>query len=65
MIAPGHQAEWVKSRYSTGYNNCVEVRSVELAFLEIKDSKIAHGQTIKVSPGAFCSLVDHVKEVTS
>lgn len=61
MIEVGNQPEWLKSSRSTGYNNCVEVRSVDLRYLEIKDSKIDNGQTIKVSPGAFCALVDAVK----
>lgn len=49
--------EWIKSSHSGGYNNCVEVRPVDPRYLEIRDSKITDGQTIKVTPDAFRALV--------
>lgn len=61
MLTPGNQPEWIKSSRSTGYNNCVEIRSTDPHHLEIQDSKVDNGQTIKVSPGAFRAFVDAVE----
>ncbi|WP_405615897.1 DUF397 domain-containing protein [Streptomyces sp. NBC_01511] len=53
-------AHWVKSSFSSGGDNCVEV-----AFAGdttgIRDSKIPHGPLLAVTAGAFATFLGGVK----
>lgn len=60
MIKLGHQ-RWVKSSYSTGQNNCVEIASPQADAVLVRDTKRPAGPTLRVSPWAFAAFVAGVK----
>ncbi|WP_129767955.1 DUF397 domain-containing protein [Streptomyces sp. L-9-10] len=51
---------WVKSSFSSGGDNCVEV-AVTNATTGIRDSKIPHGPRIAVTTTAFTTFLSGVK----
>ena len=58
MIKLGAHGEWTKSSYSQ-QNACVEVKSTDVAAVDISDSKTKGSgrPQFSVSPAAFTSLV--------
>lgn len=58
MIRLGDHLEWTKSTYSTGENNCVEVRSITADAVDMTDSKLPTSDrpTVRVSAGAFSAF---------
>ncbi|MEV7390597.1 MULTISPECIES: DUF397 domain-containing protein [unclassified Streptomyces] len=55
-------ATWIKSTYSGGGDNCLEVAVDHPALTPVRDSKTApDGPTLTFPPEAWAAFVDHVK----
>ncbi|XUL90382.1 DUF397 domain-containing protein [Streptomyces galilaeus] len=54
-------ANWTKSSFSSGGDNCVEVAFVDSA-TGIRDSKVAHGPVLAVTPDAFTAFLGGVRD---
>jgi len=61
MTVPGSQPEWFKSSYSTGQNNCVEIRTAGPHNMEIQDSKTDYEETVFVTSSAFRALIGFIR----
>ncbi|MPY62938.1 DUF397 domain-containing protein [Streptomyces spongiae] len=54
-------ANWVKSRFSSGGDNCVEVAFGASETVGLRDSKVVRGPLLAVSGEAFSAFLDGVK----
>jgi hypothetical protein len=55
-------AVWIKSSYSGGGDNCLEVTAAHPTLIPVRDSKTApHGPTLTFLPGTWSAFVDGVK----
>ncbi|MFD7701816.1 DUF397 domain-containing protein [Streptomyces caelestis] len=59
-----HDAEWLRSSYSTGANNCVEtarpVSGPLAGLLAVRDSKAPDGPALLFSPASWTEFVTAV-----
>ncbi|MFI1868095.1 DUF397 domain-containing protein [Streptomyces jumonjinensis] len=55
-----NSAQWLKSSYSNGNGNCVEVRLAPRA-VAMRDSKVTEGPAVTVDTSAWSSFVGAVK----
>ncbi|MFE7316667.1 DUF397 domain-containing protein [Streptomyces sp. NPDC057555] len=53
-------ANWYKSSYSSGGDNCVEVAELQ-ASVAIRDSKIPQGPVLDFPPTAFAAFVADIR----
>lgn len=53
-------ANWTKSSFSSGGDNCVEVAFVD-GSAAVRDSKVHHGPALTVAPEAFAAFLGGVK----
>jgi hypothetical protein len=49
---------WIKSSYSTGYNNCVIVRTPERNVVEVGDSKMDPIRALQFSSESFGKFIE-------
>ncbi|MFF5143245.1 DUF397 domain-containing protein [Streptomyces sp. NPDC013157] len=53
---------WIKSSYSQGGGNCLEVTAAHPTLIPVRDSKTApHGPTLTFLPETWSAFVDGVK----
>ncbi|MES4905485.1 MULTISPECIES: DUF397 domain-containing protein [unclassified Streptomyces] len=51
-------AQWRRSSYSTGMNNCVETASLPPGLLAVRDSKNTAGPALLFAPEVWITFVD-------
>ncbi|QFQ98171.1 DUF397 domain-containing protein [Streptomyces phaeolivaceus] len=60
-IQQGVTDEWIKSSYSIGNGECVEVRSPAPASLGVRDSKVHDGPSLSFPTDAWNAFVASIK----
>ncbi|MGW7240774.1 DUF397 domain-containing protein [Streptomyces sp. NPDC054804] len=56
-------AVWIRSSYSQGGGNCLEIAVSHPTLIPVRDSKTApHGPTLAFRPQAWSAFVDGVKQ---
>jgi hypothetical protein len=54
-------AQWRRSSYSTGMNNCVETASLPPGLLAVRDSKNTAGPALLFAPEVWITFVDALR----
>lgn len=54
-------AQWRRSSYSTGMNNCVETASLPPGLLAVRDSKNTAGPALLFTPDTWVTFVDALR----
>ncbi|UGT62172.1 DUF397 domain-containing protein [Nocardia asteroides] len=54
-------AEWFKSSYSGGDNNCVEIAHVEGGLVGVRDSKNAAGPALLFASGEWTAFAEAIR----
>ncbi|MFF4567406.1 DUF397 domain-containing protein [Streptomyces sp. NPDC001435] len=54
-------AVWIKSSYSAGGNDCLEVTHDSPTLIPIRDSKAPHGPKLVFRPEAWSAFVEDLK----